>query len=273
MESTQKDNPGFFRALGRKFVNQVTGLKPPLWRRLLEVLGFAVFFYTNFNLLEHKYYEGYQGLHIIYTELDSVIPLWSAFIIPYYAWFAFIVFTFTFLIVWDKEGSYYHRFTRCFFFGQTFYLALSLVFPNGHLLQTKEILDQVNNSTNIFDRMLAALWRADTSTNIFPSMHVYDSVAAAIILMRIKEVRRHVAASVFVVVLAVSIVLSTMILKQHSALDVIAAVSLNLVYEALYAPVCSLVARIKARRGLGLGHSIARKPGAAVELNDFAKKS
>lgn len=75
----------------------------------------------------------------------------------------------------------------------------------------------------------------DTPTNILPSIHVYNSVAAWIAISRCKALKKHrfVVSGSFV--LTVLIVLSTMFLKQHTVVDVISAFILNFtVYMFVY---------------------------------------
>ena len=75
--------------------------------------------------------------------------------------------------------------------------------------------------------LVAALYRADTSTNVCPSLHVALSLGIASAWLREKTVRWIWRGSI--VLLAVLICLSTVFIKQHSAVDFLAAL-----------PVCAL---------------------------------
>ena len=90
------------------------------------------------------------------------------------------------------------------------------IYPNGQILRPTTVeLD------NIFVDLVKQLYRADTPTNIFPSLHVYNSIGACIAIMhsqRLKEYRWIQYASL---VLGGLIILSTMFLKQHSVIDVV----------------------------------------------------
>ena len=81
------------------------------------------------------------------------------------------------------------------------------------------------------------LYRTDTCTNVFPSLHVFNSLCACIAIHESEKVRTHKAVCISAYVLAGLIILATMFLKQHSVLDVIgAAVMAFVLYQIVYAP-------------------------------------
>ena len=86
---------------------------------------------------------------------------------------------------------------------------------------------------NIFTQMIAGLYQTDTSTNIWPSIHVYNSLGAHIAIMKCQKLtgRKWIQRGSFV--LAVSIILSTMFLKQHSMFDVLTAFIMGFVMYGL----------------------------------------
>ena len=104
----------------------------------------------------------------------------------------------------------------------TLFLLVSTVYPNGHLLRPLEF-----ERDNIFIEMVCFLYGADTSTNILPSIHVFNSIAAHMAVMHtpaLAEKKWTVRCSR---ILYVSIILSTMFLKQHSCMDVILGITLG----------------------------------------------
>ena len=76
---------------------------------------------------------------------------------------------------------------------------------------------------NIFVDMVKTLYRADTPTNVLPSLHVFNSLGACIAIYHSEALRRHKAVCAGAYILAGLIVLATMFLKQHSVIDVMAA--------------------------------------------------
>lgn len=153
--------------------------------------------------------------HIIHTSLDEKIPFLEIFIIPYGLWFLFIAVTVGYFFFTDKTDFYKLSAFLCI--GMTIFLIFSTIYPNGQILRPTTF-----EHDNIFVDLVKQLYRADTPTNIFPSLHVYNSIGACIAIMhsqRLKEYRWIQYASL---VLGGLIILSTMFLKQHSVIDLVA---------------------------------------------------
>ena len=85
--------------------------------------------------------------------------------------------------------------------------------------------------------MVKMLYQMDTPTNIFPSIHVFNSVAVGIAIWKCEALQKHWLLRRSAIVLSILIVLSTMFLKQHSVWDVVCALALNaVVYIFVYIP-------------------------------------
>ena len=75
----------------------------------------------------------------------------------------------------------------------------------------------------------------DTATNVFPSIHVFNSLAVHAAVMHSKRLEKHTGVQKGSLVLCILIILSTMFLKQHSVFDVISAFALfGITYEGVY---------------------------------------
>ena len=113
--------------------------------------------------------------------------------------------------------------------GMTIFLIVSYVYPNGQNLRPELTGD------SIFIQAVQFLYRIDTPTNIFPSMHVFNATAACVALFQNRRLRKHRMLSAATLALTVSIILSTMFLKQHSVADVMTALILNIIcYQVFY---------------------------------------
>lgn len=86
---------------------------------------------------------------------------------------------------------------------------------------------------NVFTQAVAALWRIDTPTNLWPSIHVYNSMGAHFAVMRSSALRERKGIRIASGILAFSIILSTMFLKQHSVFDVATGLALGAVMYVL----------------------------------------
>lgn len=168
------------------------------------------------------------NFHIIHTELDEKIPFLEIFIIPYGLWFLFIAVTVGYFFFTDTKDFYKLSAFLCI--GMTFFLIFSTVYPNGQILRPTTF-----ERDNIFVDLVRQLYRADTPTNIFPSLHVYNTIAACIAIMHSQKLKQHRWIQYSSLVLGGLIILSTMFLKQHSVIDVIGAgVMAVICYQLIY---------------------------------------
>ena len=106
----------------------------------------------------------------------------------------------------------------------TLFLVISTLFPNGHHLRLAEM-----PRDNIFTQLVSALWRTDTPTNLWPSIHVYNSMGAHFAISRSREFESRRGIKIASLLLATSIILSTMFIKQHSVFDVLTGIALGAV--------------------------------------------
>lgn len=168
--------------------------------------------------------------HVIQTGLDEHIPFVEYFIVPYLLWFAFIVVAFLYFFFTDIPGFY--KMARFMFTGMTIFLIISTLFPNG-----QDLRPAVFERDNIFVDMVRALYRADTCTNVFPSLHVFNSLSVCVAVGESEALKKHRAVCIGAYTLAALIILATMFLKQHSVLDVMGAgVMAYVLYQLVYAP-------------------------------------
>lgn len=168
--------------------------------------------------------------YVVQTEFDKYIPFIEYFIVPYLLWFLFIVAAFLYFFFTDVPGFY--RLAAFMFSGMTIFLIVSTIFPNG-----QDLRPAVFERDNIFVDMVRMLYRADTCTNVFPSLHVFNSLSVCIAVFESNELKKHRAVSLGVYTLAGLIILATMFLKQHSILDTVGACLMAWVlYQFVYAP-------------------------------------
>ncbi len=189
----------------------------------LWVASYALIYMPWFIWLESRANLPY---HVIYTPLDDMIPFCEYFIIPYFLWFLYVPVVFIYLFFKDKKQFY--QYTVFSFTGMTLFLIISTIYPNGHLLRPIEF-----ERNNIFISCVQFLYQTDTSTNIFPSLHVFNSVAAHMAVMNAPRLRNNRYIRNGSRILLVSIILATMFLKQHSFVDVVGGILLGYVMNQL----------------------------------------
>lgn len=205
--------------------NLVQKLKP--YRHGLIPIVYGIFYMICFVYLEQRPVQQY---HIIHTALDNGIPFCEFFIVPYYLWFAYVGISVVAFVFLDKEKQDFWKLCITLGTGMTLFLVISYFYPN-----TLQLRPETFARDNIFVTLAKGIYTADTPTNVFPSIHCYNSMAvnAAICHSRIMNQHRGVVAASKI--LCISIILSTVFVKQHSIIDVIGAFILFvLLYIPLY---------------------------------------
>lgn len=178
----------------------------------LPILIYMSIYLTWFFLLERNV----TSYTIIHTSVDDVIPFCEYFVIPYYLWFIYVVACVAFAFFTDRE-EYNH--TLVFLMtGMTVFLIVSTLWPNGHNLRPA-----VLPRDNFCSKLVAALYKADTPTNLWPSIHVYNSIGAHLCITHTNFTRDKKYITIPSLVICISIILSTMFVKQHSLFDVLTA--------------------------------------------------
>ena len=179
---------------------------------------------------------GHSPEYIIHVKIDDYIPFNEYFIIPYMLWFAFIGFWVLYFFL--KDAKEFYQLTGFLFIGMTIFLIVSTLFPNGHQLRPTEFVRD-----NIFVDMVKYLYTIDTPTNIAPSIHVYNTLCVWIAVHKSNYIKEHMSSYlrrltyVATSILSISIILSTMFLKQHSFLDVLSAfIMCGIIFRFVYKP-------------------------------------
>lgn len=174
--------------------------------------------------------ENRQSIHyyVIHSPIDNHIPFIEYFVVPYLLWFVFIAVTMGYFFFTDKWGFY--RLAAFLFTGMTVFLIICTIFPNALNLRPTTFARD-----NVFVDLVKVVYRADTPTNVLPSIHVFNSIGSCIAIAHSDALKKHRVVQYSAYTLAVLIILSTVFLKQHSVTDVIAAVAMAcIIYPFVY---------------------------------------
>ncbi len=126
------------------------------------ILSYGIVYLTWFCYLEREVTRNY---HVMHVTLDNYIPFNEYFIIPYTLWFFYVAAAILYFLFTNKED--YYRICTFLFSGMTISLIICTFFHNG--TDFRPVLDP---DKNIFTAMVAQLYKTDTPTNVFPSIHV-----------------------------------------------------------------------------------------------------
>ena len=185
----------------------------------MVIVVYMLIYLFWWSVLEQKVTTHYRLIHM---AIDDYIPFVEVFVIPYFLWFAFIPLTVFYFMI--KNKSEYYQLVIFLCTGMTIFLVISTLWPNGHHLRLS-----VMPRDNVFTAMISSLWSTDTPTNLWPSIHVYNSLGAFFAIIRAEELKKSKFIHFIAFLLTVSITLSTVLIKQHSMFDVLTALILGAV--------------------------------------------
>lgn len=158
--------------------------------------------------------------------VDDYIPFWEIFVIPYILWFLYIPLTVLYLLFTSKKEFY--QCCAFLFIGMTICLTIYTLWPSGQDLRVLTYPRQ-----NFLIRLVDLFYVYDSPTNVCPSIHVYNSLGAHIAIWRCESLKDKPVIRYGSLILAISICLSTMFIKQHSFVDLIASNALATVMYIL----------------------------------------
>lgn len=191
------------------------------------VLSYILIYMPWFMWLENHVTTDF---HVIHMSIDDKIPFCEYFIIPYFLWFLFVPAVMIYEFFYSKHEFY----QACIFLfsGMTIFLIICTVWPNGLNLR-----QDISYRDNICANLVKMLRDTDTSTNVFPSIHVFNTLGCLIALYKSKGMKRHYVIKALAAILSVLIILSTVFLQQHSTADVIGGFILAaILYIIVYVP-------------------------------------
>lgn len=165
-----------------------------------------------------------KDVTVIHSQLDDYIPFAEIFVIPYFLWFAYIAAGYIFLLLTSREE--YVRMCIFLYTGMTLCLLIYTVFPNCQQLRVD--YDTLGRSNILIDA-ISYLQNIDTPYDVLPSIHCLNSIGMHIAIAKSKKITKHrriIVWSSFI--LMVLIILSTVFVKQHSVLDVFAAIAVSI---------------------------------------------
>ncbi|MDR2502644.1 MAG: hypothetical protein LBC78_05290 [Oscillospiraceae bacterium] len=200
---------------------------PHVWWAL-----FAPVFVAAFLLAER--FIVYSDYWVSYIPLDDKIPFVPQFVVFYYLWFPTLFFPGLNMMLRDGPAFRRYILTLCIGFVGT--LAFCIVFPNGQDLRPAAL------ESGFFHELVRGIYSADTNTNVLPSMHVLGVIAVLAGIIDSKTTRKWwIIAGMSV--LTSLICSSTVLIKQHSILDVFAGIAYGLVVVSIVYALAPFIAR------------------------------
>lgn len=151
----------------------------------------------------------------IYCPADDLIPFCEWFVLPYMFWFVYLVGMHPYTLLYDVEA--FKKMMRFIIITYTVTIIIYLIFPTCQNLRPTAF-----ERDNFLTRFMAGFYEFDTNTNVCPSIHVIGTLAVFFTALHSKSIRGFWVKFAFAAA-ALLICASTVFLKQHSIIDVLAA--------------------------------------------------
>lgn len=206
--------------------------------RVLFIVGFLIFLKMTYLFLQQFRPEG----KMLMTFFDQIIPFTSFFVLFYVLYYPFIVLP---LFLNVKRKSHFFRTLGAMFFITTSSFVMYILFQTSMIRPDIVI-------TSIFDKMVQFIYLMDKPLNLFPSLHVSLTTAAFLSLRKTDKKK-----SGYFLPIALGIIVSTVLIKQHVVLDVLAGIVWGGVSYLLF--FSDIPEKVKFFRFLSLTERKARK--------------
>lgn len=195
-------------------------------------LGYFALYFITENLIPA------ERCHPIHCWLDDVIPFNELFVIFYVGWYALVFGSLAYTFFCDVP-----RFKKLQVFiivTQAVAMACYILYPSR-----QDLRPDVFPRENVLTALMGLIYSFDTSTGVCPSLHVAYSLGILSVGLKDRDLAAGwKAALTFVVVM---ICAAVCFVKQHSAMDVLMALPVCLLAEALVYGKDYWLPRIKGR--------------------------
>ncbi len=198
-----------------------SNITSPQYRHLLLLLGWVVYFILYFlteNLIPA------ESCYPVHCWLDDVIPFCEWFVIPYVGWYVLIVVSLLYFAVYNVEA--FKGLQKYIITTQLIAMACYIIFPTR-----QDLRPEVFVNDNVLTRLMGIIYAADTNTGVCPSLHVAYSLGIASTWLKDREAPTW--AKVVVVIFVFFVCISVSFTKQHSVVDIFAAIPLCILAELI----------------------------------------
>lgn len=176
---------------------------------------FALYFLTE-NLIP------LEKCHVIHGFLDDVIPFREGFVIFYVGWYLLVFGALAYTFFYDVES--FKKMQVYIMITQALAMLCYILYPS-----VQDLRPAVFPRQNIFTWLLGIIYAFDTPSGVCPSLHVAYSIGILSVGLKDKELPAWFKAALTVFV--VMVCLAVCFVKQHSSLDVLAALPVCLIAE------------------------------------------
>ena len=181
-------------------------------------LGYFALYLLTENLIPA------EKCHPVHCFLDDIIPFNEWFLLFYVSWYLLVFGSLAYTFFYDVD-----RFRQV----QTYIILTQIIAMAAYILwpTRQDLRPEVFDRDNILTRLMGLIYAFDTNTGVCPSLHVGYSLAILSVFLKDKDLS--VVRKGLLTAYVLGICASVCFVKQHSAVDVLAALPMCAVAEYL----------------------------------------
>jgi len=185
---------------------------------LLGWVGYFILYFLTENLIPA------ENCYPVHCWLDDMIPFCELFVIPYVFWYGLIVISLLYFALYSPDS--FKKLMTFIIVTQVVAMAIYIAFPTR-----QDLRPEMFERDNILTGIMGLIYAFDTNTGVCPSLHVAYSIGIASTWLKYKDASKGWKG--FVVAAVVLICLSVAFVKQHSVIDIFAALPVCLLAEGI----------------------------------------
>ena len=197
---------------------RLNNINSPEYRHLLLLLGWVGYFILY--LLTENLIPA-ENCYPVHCALDDYVPFCEWFIIPYVSWYFLIIGSLAYFLFYSVDS--FKKLQTYIIITQIIAMAVYIIFP------TRQDLRPTVMYANPLTWIVNLIYSVDTNTGVCPSLHVGYSLGIASTWLREKSVPKWLR--VLIAVWCGVICISVAFVKQHSVVDIFAAIPMCMFAE------------------------------------------
>lgn len=165
--------------------------------------------------------------YIMYCRFDDYIPFLKIFILAYMFWFIYMGIGFVYFGLKSRDD--FMNLAKFIFLGMGISYVIFVTLPSGQNLRPTLV------GNDILTEMVGFIYYIDPPINVCPSIHVINSIGVNAVVWNSSLFANNKRIKISSAIATILICLSTLFIKQHSFLDVIAGIGLStMLYVFIY---------------------------------------
>lgn len=183
---------------------------------LLGWVGYFILYMLTENLIPA------EKCYPVHCRLDDLVPFCEWFVIFYVSWYALIVGSLLYFALYSVDS--FKKMQTYIIVTQVIAMTIYIVFPTR-----QDLRPEVFPRENVCTWLLGIIYGFDTSTGVCPSLHVGYSLGIISTWLREKQAGK--LWKWIVTIWCLVICISVAFVKQHSVVDIFAAIPMCLFAE------------------------------------------